>query len=254
MFTLDEALRTKSHPDVAAISAAHLSARDIMNLVLQRSEIIRDQDRPNRFIKAWTNGDDAPLVELVENIGAEELLHRAAAFIYLEFQQLKPFLKAPKPKRIADIGCGYAIFDLFLAREFGTKLILIDLETSHQRHFGFEAQGAAYSDLSRTRDFLTANGIDDGLIEVRNPNESDLSDIKGLDYVFSLISCGFHYPWDTYLDFYQSALSSRGRIIIDIRTQEFAKAFPEVSKIGFVRHLAKSANGHAERIMIARTV
>lgn len=254
MITFDEAMQAKSHPDVAGISAANLSSQDIVNLVLQRSEIIRDQDGPNRFIKAWINGNDAPLLRLVDKIGSDELLRRAAAFIYLEFQQLKPFLQNPKPRKIADIGCGYAIFDLFLAREFGTSVVLIDLEASDHRHFGFEAQGAAYSDLSQTRDFLMANGVKKNLIEIRNPKESDISDIKGLDYVFSFISCGFHYPWDTYLGFYQTALSSRGRIIIDLRARKFANALPEISKFGFARHLTKAANGSAERIMIAKAV
>ncbi len=254
MITFEQAMEARDSAEVSGISAANLGPQDMVNLILQRSQIIRDQNKPNRFIKAWTKGNDAPLLRLIDEIGADELIRRAAAFIYLEFQELRPFFEQPKPRKVADIGCGYAFFDLFLAREFGAKLILIDLETNEHRHFGFNEEGAAYSNLDKTKDFLVANGVEETSIDLRNPKADDLSDLANLDYVFSFISCGFHYPWDTYLGFYQAALSPNGRIILDLRTRQFANALPEISKFGFVRHLTKAASGSADRIMIAKAV
>jgi SAM-dependent methyltransferase len=251
VITFEQAMQARNVPDVAGITAAGLGARDMMNLILQRSEIIRDHPRANGYIKAWSNGDEAPILDLVAQIGEGELLRRAAAFIYLEYQELKPHLHQPEPGRIADIGCGYALFDLFLARDHGTKLVLIDLETNDKRHFGFQSEGAAYSNLEQAREFLIANGVDKSLIDLRNPETDDLSDIAGLDYVFSFISCGFHYPWDTYLDFYRSALSPGGRIILDMRARRLAQALPDISRLGVARHLVTAANGSAERIVIA---
>ncbi|WP_409695266.1 class I SAM-dependent methyltransferase [Yoonia sp.] len=245
-------MQAMDSPEVSRIKAHNLGVNDMVNLVLQRSEIIRDQPKPNRFIKAWVNGNDAPLLDLVEKLGADELVRRAAAFIYLEFQKMKPFLTSPAPRKVADIGCGYALFDLFLAREYDADLVLIDIEANEKRHFGFEKEGAAYSSLAQTRDFLIANGVEAGSIELRNPQTDSLSDIKELDYIFSFISCGFHYPWDTYLDFYDKALSAEGRVILDLRARKFAEALPEISKFGFARHLAKAANGSADRIMFMK--
>lgn len=254
MITFDQAMQARTAPEVAGLTAAGLETRDIMNLVLQRSEIIRDRPRPNRYIRAWSEGDEAPLLGLIDEIGHDELLRRAAAFIYLEYRELKPHLQRPEPKRVADIGCGYALFDLFLARDHETHLVLIDIEKNDHRHFGFKPEGAAYSDLGRARDFLIANGVRENRIELRNPDRDDLSDITGLDYVFSFISCGFHYPWDTYLDFYRQALLPGGRIILDLRTKRFATSLAAISELGFARVIERAANGSAERIMIAPQV
>ena len=181
-------------------------------------------------------------------------MRRAGAFIFLEFEELKPHLTSPAPKRIADIGCGYALFDLFLAKEFGTKVILIDLETNDKRHFGFKAEGAAYSNLDQTRDFLVDNGVPEKSIDLRNPETDDLTDIKNLDYVFSFISCGFHYPWDTYKTFYQDAVKPKGRIILDLRAHKLPEALPGISEFGFARIIEKAANNTADRVMIAKAL
>lgn len=254
MITFEQAMGAMDAPEITSLTPGPLDEQDMVNLILQRSEIIRDQPRFNRYIKAWTQGEDGPLFELIDQIGIETLVRRAAAFIYLEFEELKPHLAKPQPKHIADIGCGYALFDLFLAKEFGTKLVLIDLETNDNRHFGFKSEGAAYSNLDQTRDFLTANGVSDDLIDLRNPEKDDLKDLQNLDYVFSFISCGFHYPWDTYKDFYQQAVAPEGRIILDLRAHKLADALPGISEIGFARILEKAANNSADRVMIAKQV
>ena len=254
MITFEEAMEARKLPEVAGLSAASLTAQDMVNLVLQRSEIIRDQKKPNRYITQWAAGNEAPIFELVEEMGHDELLRRAAAFIFLEYRELSPHLSSPKPRKIADIGCGYALFDLFLAKEHGTRIVLIDLERNDRRHFGFDEEGAAYSSLSQTRAFLVANGVAEKLIETRNPAEDDLSDLKSLNYIFSFISCGFHYPWDTYLPFYREALSPKGRVILDFRTRRFPSVLPELGHFGYAKVLAKAAQGNATRVMLAPSV
>lgn len=253
MITFEEAMNAKALAEVAELSAANLDQQDMVNLILQRSEIIQDQKRPHSYIKHWTAGNEAPIFQLVEEIGQDELLRRAAAFIYLEYQQLKPHLSAPRPKKIADIGCGYALFDLFLAREYDTKIILIDIESNERRHFGFEEEGAAYSSLSQAKTFLMANGVKESRITTINPQKEDLGDLKSLDYIFSFISCGFHYPWDTYLSFYQQALRPSGRVILDVRARIFSEVFPQMARFGSAKFLTKAAHGSADRIMLTAT-
>lgn len=241
-------------PQITELNTSSLGDSDVLNLILQRSEIIRDQDNHNRYIKAWTLNNNAPILGLIDKIGRDTLIRRAAAFIYLEFEQLKPIFDKNSPDSVADIGCGYAFFDLFLAKEYGSNLALIDLETNDNRHFGFKDSGAAYSSLANTNTFLKANGVNKSKIKTYNPEVDDLSKIKNLDYAFSFISCGYHYPLSTYEQFFKNSVRKNGRIIVDIRARTLGDTMLEVSHYGYTRALVKAASNSADRVMIAKSL
>lgn len=252
MITLEQAMAAKDDARIASLDTSAFSEGDVLNLILQRSEIISDQPRPNRYIRSWTQGDNGPLSELIGKLGADELVKRAASFIFLEYLELKPIFDKSPPRKIADIGCGYALFDLFLALDFGSDLVLIDLEQNEHKHFGFESEGAAYSNLEVTRRFLTDNGLEHTAIQTLNPDGADLSDIRDLDYAFSFISCGFHYPWQTYQDFFETALRQCGSVILDIRRRKSPAAQAEMAALGRVEVIDQAADGSADRIMLTR--
>lgn len=254
MITFDQAMTALDDDAITSLDISALDESDMVNLILQRSEIIRDQPRFNRYIKAWTQGDDAPMKDLIDRMGIETLTRRAAAYIYLEFEQLRPIFDQKKPNKAADIGCGYALFDLFLAKEYGTDLVLIDLESNENRHFGFKSEGAAYSSLAATKTLLTDNGIAANSVTTVNPETDDVMQHTGLDFAFSFISCGYHYPWTTYRDFFLDCVKDDGRIIIDIRAHTLGDAMLELSEIGYVRAVVKAANNSANRLMIAKTL
>ncbi|MCX7560662.1 class I SAM-dependent methyltransferase [Sulfitobacter sp. F26204] len=254
MITFEQAMRVLDDDAITSLNISALDESDMVNLILQRSEIIRDQHRFNRYIKAWTQGDDAPMKELIDTMGVETLTRRAAAYIYLEYLQLRPIFEKKKPKKIADIGCGYALFDLFLAKDFDTDLVLIDLESNENRHFGFKSEGAAYSNLGTAKKLLTDNGIPAKAVKTVNPEKTDVATYKKLDYAFSFISCGYHFPWHTYRDFFLNSVADEGRIILDIRAHTLGDAMLELSEIGYVRAIVKAANNSADRIMVAKTL
>lgn len=254
MITFDAAMKIIDDPAIADLNVSSLDDSDMVNLILQRSEIIRDQPRYNRYIKAWMQGDDTPMHDLIKEMGIKELTSRAAAFIYLEYLQLRPQFEAKTPRTAADIGCGYALFDLFLAKDFETDLYLIDLESNDARHFGFKSEGAAYSSLAQTKKLLVDNGIPGNAITTLNPEQEKVTALRHLDYAFSFISCGYHYPWSTYRDFFISSVAPDGRIIIDIRTQTLGDTVLELSGIGYIRALEKAANNSADRVMVAKTL
>ena len=154
--------------EIRALNVEAFSTDDLLNLILQRSEVMYDRPRSGQVIRAWNAGDLGPIKAVIADMGPEIAL-RAAAVIHAEYQALRPVLEAIKPRRTADIGCGYAIFDLFVARDYGSDLLLIDLETNERRHFGFQEQGAAYSNLGVARRFLIDNGVDDTAIRLLNP-------------------------------------------------------------------------------------
>ena len=253
MITLEQALAATQDNRIAKLDTRAFGLGDILNLILQRSEIIRDQPRPNYYIKRWTEGDSAPIMNLIGELGADTLVRRAAAFIYLEYLELKPIFDKVPPRKIADIGCGYALFDLFLAQDFGSDLVLIDLEQNDRRHFGFQDEGAAYSNLSVAREFLTANGLHDETIQTINPETADLTAIHDLDYAFSFISCGFHYPWQTYQSFFETSLRNGGSVILDIRRRKSPAAQAEMAGLGRVEVIGQAADGSADRIMLTRS-
>ncbi|TAG26516.1 MAG: class I SAM-dependent methyltransferase [Rhodobacterales bacterium] len=236
-------------PAVAALHLGCLTPGDMVNLVLQRSEVLYDQPRPGRPIKAWSEGDDAPLMQLAQSMG-ETLARRAAGFIHAEYRAIAPELAALNPKRIADIGCGYGFFDLFAAKDLGADLLLIDLEQNERRHFGFQPEGAAYSSLAKARDLLESNGIPADRIETMNPRDANPLTAKPVDLVVSFLSCGFHYPVDLYLDFLDKVLRPGGVAIFDLRSRTADQQAAKLARFGSLKDLAPHAS--SRRVMLRK--
>lgn len=250
--SLQDAEAKIASPRIRALDTSALSNQDVLNLILQRSEIIRDQPNHNQYIKAWIRGETEPLLRLINQVGPDTLIRRAAAFILLEYEELHSVLADNPPSAVTDIGCGYAFFDLFLAQDFDCNLTLIDLEQTKERHFGFEESGAAYSDLAVTKAFLRANGIAAKRIKTINPETQSVARIKDQDLVVSFISCGFHYPWDTYEGFFTKSVAEGGRIILDVRRRTMKTAVDEMMHLGRIEELDAGATQKAARIMVTR--
>lgn len=208
-----------------------LDAGDLANLVLQRSEVLHDLPRAGQVIRAWEGGDSAPLMDQIARLG-DEVARRAARVIAAEYAALQPLLHDLAPARVADIGCGYAFFDLFLARDLGCEVLLIDLETNDRRHFGFQAEGAAYSSLGRARQLLRDNRVAAGLIRTLNPRDTAPETAGPVDLAVSFLSCGFHYPVDAYLPFLDQALAPGGAAIFDLRQATAAEQAARLAVFG----------------------
>ncbi len=253
MITFEQMLGALDAPQISSLETKMFEPSDVVNLILQRSEIIRDQPRPGKVVGAWSEGDASPALALVDRMG-DTLIRRAASIIWLEYLELKPALDAlaRRPQSIADIGCGYAMFDLFFWRDFPGKLVLIDLEHSVARHFGFREQGAAYSNLDVAQRFLTANGVPAGSVICRNPGAETLEDLEPVDIAVSFISCGFHYPWETYEDFFRNQVSHEGAIILDLRQRKAAAGRKGLQRLGVVSDLADAAYGNAARLLVQK--
>jgi SAM-dependent methyltransferase len=209
---------------------------DLLNLILQRSEVMFDIPRSGRIIRAWNSGDEGPIREVVTKMGIE-VARRAAAVIHAEYQSLAPALKAGKPKRIADIGCGYGLFDLFAARDSTASVVLIDIEQNARRHFGFAEEGAAYSNLATARRLLQVNGIASTRIETLNPQSADLTALKPVDIALSFLSCGFHYPVSAYAGFFTTQVKPKGVIMLDVREASAGEQIPFLESLGTLTDL-----------------
>jgi len=185
---------------------------DVANMLLQRSEAAP----VGPAIRAWSAGDPAPLMAHAERLRAPVL---DAVFRIAEDNAatLAEALDARPPRRLADIGCGYAMVDLALCRRYGCDIVLIDIETNAHRHFGFAEEGAAYTNLAKARDFLLANGVPPEKVTAINPTRDDVSAVAAPDALISLASCGFHYPVTTYDDLIGRTVAQSGTVILDIR-------------------------------------
>lgn len=124
-----------------------------------------------------------------------------------------------KAETIWDIGCGIAGIDVPLYHRYEKPLVYL---TDYSRvdkdvYYNFHTIGSAYNNLGAAADLLTTNGvmwedirIDDLGIDRRvRPMHADI--------VISLLSCGFHYPVDTYFDEIVGRTSSGSVLILDIR-------------------------------------
>ena len=226
-------------------------AQDHLNIILQRSEILHDVKSAGRKVKAWTQGDATALEEVVREKNIQ-LPARAYGQINDEFTELLRYLNGFRPNRLADIGCGYGFFSFAAAKHFECDVELIDIETSENRHFGFEEVGAAYSNLQKAARFLSDNGISEQKIRTTNPMKDDLNAIQPVDMIVSLLACGFHFPIDGYMPFFEEKLVDGGRLIMDLRNSQASDQIKQLSALGTVDILSKQNN--RQRIMLTRRV
>lgn len=224
--------------EIASLDLSCFDRNDYLNIILQRSEVMFDTPRSGRIIKAWNRNEMGPIDAVIEKMG-DKVPRRAAGVILAEYLAIEGLLKELKPKRIADIGCGYGFFDLFAAKSLNAEVVLIDLEQNDLRHFGFREEGAAYSSLKVAREFLIANKVPAKHIECLNPRDTPPETIQPVDLVVSFLSCGFHYPVDSYLTMLDKALEPGGAAIFDLRETARNNQLSQLEKFGTVIEIDK---------------
>ncbi|WP_220457550.1 hypothetical protein [Vibrio marinisediminis] len=138
-----------------------------------------------------------------------------------EFKIINGYLPE-KCESILDIGCGMAGIDLFLNQYYKDRSIdffLLDKnEVNSSVYYDFNNKAAFYNSLDLAKSFLNLNGISESKIKLLFANdENEINIEQSVDMVISLISWGFHYPVDIYLERVYEILSDKGTLIIDVR-------------------------------------
>ena len=218
-------------PAIRALDVSMFDRADLLNMLLQRSETLFDVNQPGRVIKAWGEGDRGPIEAQIDRLG-DEIARRTAAVILGEYRAMQATLIALGPRRVADIGCGYAIWDLLAHRDTGCEIALIDIEANAHRHFGYAEEGAAYTSLAKARDFLVANGVPGDKVVTLNPNAESLAKVGTVDLAVSFVSCGFHYPVSTYAAFFRDQVSRTGAVLVDLRLKSVEPQVWDLAALG----------------------
>ena len=199
-----------------AISPATISTRGMMLMGYQRTRFISASSR-----NAWEAGDPAPL-ETEVGVRGSEIFRLTLDEVWKEYLPIRAALVAAgrRPESVIDIGCGQALNDVLLVKDFAPKVTLIDIEETFAQYHSWNGFGSGYASLADAAAFLRDNGATD--VTPINPRQ-DPAAIKGLsaDLVTSLISCGFHYPIGDYLEIFLDTLEAGGAVILDIRKRYF---------------------------------
>lgn len=156
----------------------------------------------------------------------DEIAELYARDIAAEYQTMKSALPEDA-EAILDIGCGIAGIDVFLYGHYAhskPSLSLLDKNgISEQVYYGFRESGACYNSLAAAEEFLVANGIPRAAIHTFDIDQDGFPAHEKFDLVVSLISWGFHYPVEVYLDQVCAALREGGVLILDVRKKTDGK-------------------------------
>ena len=195
-----------------------LANADVMLIGFQRTKQISKASR-----QAWETGDTAPMAAEVDT-RHQAIIEGALAEIWQEYLPLRDYLNSEglRPTHVADVGCGAAINDLFLAHDFDCSFTLIDIEETPTQYHGWADSGAGYASLDSAQALLRANGVTEST--AINPKQSPdaVADVKA-DLATSLYSCGFHYPVDGYLDLFGRVIGSGGTVVLDLRGRYYRR-------------------------------
>jgi hypothetical protein len=138
-----------------------------------------------------------------------------------EYLSIKDFL--PKVcSSILDIGCGVSGIDVLISRHYQDKqqtFYLLDKTLIESSVFyEFKQKAAFYNSLEVAKEILVRNGIPESDVHlIMATDNNDINIDRNVDLVVSLLSWGYHYPVETYLDRVYSLLNKDGCMIIDVR-------------------------------------
>ena len=194
-------------------------------ILFQRTAYLRTPVAPiYRFLNRWLPFR-TPLYNVVVAIEARlraaQIKRLYAEDMQREYATFQGWLPA-HCQRVLDVGCGVAGINVLIQRHYGAQpldLHLLDKsEVARRVFYLFKERGAFYNSLAVARDLLVANGIPShGIHTLEATAHSTIAIDAPVDLVLSLISWGFHYPVQTYVERVHALLSDAGVLILDLR-------------------------------------
>jgi SAM-dependent methyltransferase len=129
--------------------------------------------------------------------------------------EIEPFLPSDQlPKRIMDVGCGSGLYDISLLEHYAFNenlhIYLFDRTQSKDKRnmqkgrvFGYHNSSSEfdfYASLECAKEALVLNGAREGNVHTIEASKDNMNYLEpnSFDFIFSLMSWGFHYPINTY--------------------------------------------------------
>jgi hypothetical protein len=222
----------------------------IEDLVLQRTASFIACGGAGALNHWFATGDKAQLSEHLHRNGLlERFLHATVAEIRREADTLVAGLPPECFGSVVSIGPGNGILELLLMRSVPvSSLLLIDIESSDTHRHGFNDTGSGYASLAATRAFLEANGVAPAALVTCNPRREPLPDFE-FDLLLSVLSMGFHYPCDDYVDFIEGNAHQRSLVVIDKRRDAPDAGYERLKRSFAV--LRSTPAGKHDRVVLA---
>lgn len=120
-----------------------------------------------------------------------------------------------KPKNILDIGCGIAYESIAFNKKYNTQLTLLDSDETDGRRSGWGNTDnfKFYTNLETLDNYFQSVNLKGYLLtDIKNYQSNEKFDI-----ICSYLSCGFHYPIDTYMDLITKHMHENTRLIFSLR-------------------------------------
>jgi hypothetical protein len=182
-------------------------------LLLQRNELLTDKQkflrkRFGRFI--FTNF-------LINFYQDHEIENKVERLFESEFNLISQYL--PKNlNNIMDVGCGLGVIDIFLNRFYKKNLnfYLLDKNKIDKKiKYGFSEDYESYNALEETKNLLLNNDLNESSINIIDVDKK-IEIKQKIDFVISLKSMGYHYPFENYLKLFSNCCTKQTIFIFDI--------------------------------------
>ena len=186
-------------------------------IVFQRTDLGRLSQ--SRFLKRWLGYNR--LVGIDGALFHGSIMEQYRVSMGKEWQSMVPYIDHPV-NSVMDIGCGIAGLHEYSFRDLsGNKdwsLTLVDRnKTDEAVYYNFKADGSAYNSLHGAKSYLASRGVPEAQIHLVDVEKDSLPNDRKYDLIISMISWGFHYPVETYLDYTKKVLADTGSMILDVR-------------------------------------
>lgn len=207
-----------------------LSQGDLADLALQRTAELVTLGGSAALRHWFANGDKTPIQSFFnQNRIAAEFLKRTILTIRQELTQLETLLDFGRVKNLTSIGPGLCLFELMIWQRHPCNMYLVDIEQTAGHHHGFHETGSGYSSNLVARRFLEDNGVLPEQIRFCNPIKEPLNQSE-VDLIISILSMGFHYPVQEYVQYISTALRMNGTLVFDKRKSVNDDAWDALSR------------------------
>ena len=180
-------------------------------------------------------------MRMVERRRRDKIARAFTEGLERDLESLRPFLPE-RASRLLDIGCGLGGIDILLYHHYAPDpptVALLDRDgLSEELFYGYRSEAAHYTSLEGARRLLEDNGVAPDAITTWDPDVDGYPRERSFDLIVSIISWGFHYPIDAYLDDVRATLADGGTLILDV--QKDTDAEPKLGEVGDVEVIETS--------------